>query len=120
MNAGVSETKEWPITELLVLQPDRAQLALRIEPELIWFDGHFAGHPVLPGVVQVHWAIRLGEKHLAIDGTFDSIQALKFMHVITPPAELVLDLNYSHEAKRLQFRYLDAERVYSTGRVHFS
>ena len=36
--------------------PEHRWLML-ISPELDWFRGHFPDNPVLPGVVQLHWAV---------------------------------------------------------------
>ena len=35
----------------------KANLTLRIPPNLFYLEGHFPGMPILPGVVQLHWAV---------------------------------------------------------------
>ena len=39
-----------------------ARLDLKLEPELLWFEGHFPGQPILPGVAQLHIAASMAEE----------------------------------------------------------
>jgi 3-hydroxymyristoyl/3-hydroxydecanoyl-(acyl carrier protein) dehydratase len=40
-----------------------ATYRLRVPPTLEHFRGHFPGFPILPGVVQLDWAVRFGRLH---------------------------------------------------------
>ena len=46
---------------------DGVELDLAIGPELIYFQGHFPGYPVLPGIVQIDWAVQLADQYLGTD-----------------------------------------------------
>ncbi len=108
--------------EILSVRRDEAhaQLQLRVPAELHHFDGHFDGLALLPGVVQVDWAIRLARAHFAIRGEFRQLSALKFMRVIAPGAETELALQWRADTGELAFRYGDAAKPYSSGRVRFA
>lgn len=98
---------------------DEVTLLIKLAPDNSCFEGHFPGHPVLAGVVQVDWAIRLGQAAFAIERTFQSVQVLKFKRVVTPDATLHLNLRMNGP-DRLYFRYDWAGQEASSGRVHFS
>ena len=55
-----------------------------MDADLQAFQGHFPGHPVLPGVVQVDWAIRFGTRAFGDLGGFRGIDQLKFQALIRP------------------------------------
>lgn len=93
------------------------RLRLRLPSTLMQFEGHFPGSPILPGVTQVDWAVRLASARLPVSGHFSALAGIKFMHVIAPGAEVDLDLHWTPGA--LGFRYTHAERVCSQGRVLF-
>ncbi|WP_044043775.1 AMP-binding protein [Caballeronia insecticola] len=84
---------------------DNLRYELRVPPTLIHFGGHFPNLPILPGVVQVDWAIRLASEHVAGARDAASIDRLKFMAPVPPGA--VLDLRLAHDAarRRVQFAY---------------
>jgi len=96
---------------------DGLRYELRVPPTLAHFSGHFPNLPILPGIVQVDWAIRLASEHVV--GTRDtaSIDRLKFMAPVPPGA--VLDLRIAHDAarRRVQFRYRLNGRDCSSGVV---
>jgi 3-hydroxymyristoyl/3-hydroxydecanoyl-(acyl carrier protein) dehydratase len=98
---------------------DSVRLRLRIQAGLIQFQGHFDHFPLLPGVVQVDWAIRLGRNHFSLPPNFRRLSALKFMRVTQPGAELELSLSYNG-AGELSFRYARDGDVYSSGRALFT
>lgn len=94
-------------------------LDLHVMPEIVHFAGHFPGAAILPGVVQVDWAIHFARQHLPLDGTFSALESLKFLAVVRPGARLRLSLTWDAERKRLDFAYATPLRKYSAGRVVF-
>lgn len=97
---------------------DLAELTLRVAPALRYFDGHFPGHPLLPGVVQLGWAIRYSQAEFGLDAPLRRFGPLKFQHPIQPGAEVLLRLE--HLAPRsVAFSYASPGRVYSSGRLSF-
>ena len=56
------------------------------------FEGHFPGHPILPGVVALGWLLAAGERFLG--RTLGSVELLnvKFQLVILPGTRLELTL----------------------------
>lgn len=93
-------------------------LRLFIDPALPQFEGHFPGHPILAGVVQLEWAERFGRERFGISGEFAGLEALKFQHVITPGQHITLSLAWT--PGRLEFRFHAAERQFSSGRLQFT
>jgi acyl-coenzyme A synthetase/AMP-(fatty) acid ligase/3-hydroxymyristoyl/3-hydroxydecanoyl-(acyl carrier protein) dehydratase len=88
---------------------------LRVPPSLVHFDGHFPGVPILPGVVQLDWAIRLASEHVpGVDG-LASIDRLKFTAPVRPGALLALTLAHDAPRRRVQFAYRLGERDCASG-----
>jgi len=77
---------------------DDLHYELRVPPTLAHFAGHFPGLPILPGVVQLDWAIRLAAGHVTGVRDIASVDRLKFTAPVMPGA--VLDLKLSHDAAR--------------------
>ncbi|MFP3568821.1 AMP-binding protein [Paraburkholderia sp. SIMBA_030] len=78
---------------------------LRVPPTLVHFAGHFPGLPILPGVVQVDWAMRLAAEHVPAVRQLASIDRLKFMEPVPPGALLNLTLAHDAARRRVQFAY---------------
>ena len=90
------------------IEPPRADFELIVPEDLYYLQGHFAGRPVLPGVVQVHWAISMGQRVLSLQPNFIGIEALKFHRIIEPLTPLELALEQSEDAARLKFSFSSA------------
>jgi 3-hydroxymyristoyl/3-hydroxydecanoyl-(acyl carrier protein) dehydratase len=98
---------------------NRAEFDIRVPADLYYLQGHFPGEPVLPGVIQVHWAIHLADEHFDLKPSFAGFEALKFHRIIKPetPLRLVLELN--EESGKLTFSYSSESGKHSQGRVLF-
>ncbi|WP_340115551.1 AMP-binding protein [Pelagibius sp. 7325] len=97
----------------------RVTLGMRLDPKLIYFDGHFEAAAILPGVAQVDWAIQQARKWFSIRGPFQRIEALKFFHVIPAGACVEMALEFDAEKGRLTFQYRRGDVTHSSGRIRF-
>lgn len=84
---------------------DTLHYELRVPRTLAHFAGHFPGLPILPGVVQLDWAIRLAAEHVPSVRAVASIDRLKFMAPVLPGAVLKLTLAHDAARRRVQFAY---------------
>lgn len=108
------------VVELRELAPDHRQLTLYIPHNLYYFAGHFPGNPVLPGVVQTHWAVHHARELFAGVGHFVGLEAVKFQHIIQPGAVVTLDLQWHRERGKLQFSYRSSRAQHASGRILFT
>jgi 3-hydroxymyristoyl/3-hydroxydecanoyl-(acyl carrier protein) dehydratase len=81
------------------------------------FDGHFPGFPILPGVLQIDWAVRLARQHFGQLCESYGVDGFKCRAPVLPETELVLTLEC--DAGRLRFAYRDGARTVSSGTVLF-
>lgn len=92
-------------------------LQLSVPPDLAYFSGHFPKAPVLPGVVQVEWALNLGRELLRLRGAFAGMEVLKFQQLVRPGDEIQLHLRFDAERRKLYFAYRNDTATCSSGRI---
>ncbi|MNN88763.1 hypothetical protein D3C81_2064880 [compost metagenome] len=92
---------------------------LPLEADLIAFDGHFPQARILPGVVQLDWAIHYAREAFSMPPRFERMDALKFQHVARPGDCLQLTLGWDAVKSVLSFRYVSDHGVHASGRVVF-
>jgi 3-hydroxymyristoyl/3-hydroxydecanoyl-(acyl carrier protein) dehydratase len=97
-----------------------ATYTLALAPELLAFQGHFPGDPILPGVVQIDWAVHFGAEAFGPLGTFRGMEHIKFMQILRPGDRVDLHLTFNPEAGKLVFTFASAEGKKSSGVVLFS
>jgi acyl-CoA synthetase (AMP-forming)/AMP-acid ligase II len=108
-----------PAVREVVRDGSKVALTLLVDAALPQFDGHFTGHPVLPGVAQLDWALLLGQELFDIPGDFMGMEALKFQRVVVPGTRVMLHLDWQGPG-RLSFRYESAVGPHASGRLLFS
>ena len=92
-------------------------LQLAVPPDLAYFSGHFPQAPVLPGVVQVDWAMNLGQQLMSLPHVFAGMEVLKFQQLVRPGDEIQLHLRFDAERSKLYFTYRNATVTCSSGRI---
>ncbi len=93
---------------------DEARFELVLDPELVWFDGHFPEQPVLAGVAQIHIASMLAEKLWGFIPTGKEMARVKFRRLLIPGDHVTLVL-VRHSSESLKFTYLIGDEVAASG-----
>lgn len=108
-----------PHERLLEKDGDRAVFELIAPRNLLYFDGHFPGQPILAGVAQVDWVIAYGRQCFDLPPVFRAIHSLKFHRVIPPETAIKLELMHEPRKSSLAFRISSPVGRHASGRVLF-
>jgi acyl-coenzyme A synthetase/AMP-(fatty) acid ligase/3-hydroxymyristoyl/3-hydroxydecanoyl-(acyl carrier protein) dehydratase len=106
-----------PPFRVLERSPERVLLSVEAAEGSPYFDGHFPDSPILPGVVQLEWALRLGREHFALPPDFLRLENVKFQQVIPPGTRLTLELTWAAEPGRLGFKLTSDAGAHASGRI---
>jgi 3-hydroxymyristoyl/3-hydroxydecanoyl-(acyl carrier protein) dehydratase len=113
------EELKWPRIIDQQLVGEQVTIQCYIPPQLIYFEGHMPDRPILPGIVQIHWAEAYGRRWLAVTGRFDRLEVIKFQQVILPEYKVKISLEFNSATRKLSFRYESERGVHSSGRICF-
>jgi 3-hydroxymyristoyl/3-hydroxydecanoyl-(acyl carrier protein) dehydratase len=94
-----------------------ASVDLVIPEALLYLRGHFPGMPIVPGVVQIKWAISFAHVYLGVAPAIRGMEALRFQQAMLPGARVTLDLEYAEAAGKLQFSFASELARYSSGKL---
>lgn len=97
-------------------------LDLRVPPDLVFFQGHFPGDPILPGVVQLQVVV-IGQARLAWPtlGPTREVRRLKFTRPIRPGEIIALKLTRATPGGgRIDFTLAVSGEAAATGTVRFA
>ena len=101
-------------------KPDDSQRSDRFLLHLLanqpCFQGHFPDQPILPGIVQLHWAVKLADTCLGRPSEPDEILRLKYHNIAVPPRFIELQLE-SGEGSAVQFRMQSKDGVHAQGKL---
>ena len=116
-DGATSQRPRLPQLRELEREQHRVLLEVTAPANLLYFDGHFDVAPILPGVVQVDWAVHYGRQYFDLPQGFKGINALKFQQVIQPDNPIQLELVLDSAKGGLQFRYFSEAGQHASGRV---
>jgi 3-hydroxymyristoyl/3-hydroxydecanoyl-(acyl carrier protein) dehydratase len=108
-----------PRHQLLERDGGRALLELVAPRDLVYFEGHFPGQPILAGVVQIDWVIAFGRRYFDLPPSFRGIRALKFQRVIRPESPVRVELLHEPAKAILSFKITSHSGTHASGRILF-
>jgi 3-hydroxymyristoyl/3-hydroxydecanoyl-(acyl carrier protein) dehydratase len=80
------------------------EIDLEVPEDLACFPGHFPAQPIVPGVVQLAWVVRLASERLGRALEPGVVEYLKFARRMLPRDRVTLALEPSSDGVRLSFR----------------
>ena len=106
-----------PIVTASQVTAPTAILSLVVPADLEYFDGHFPGAPIVPGVVQIGWALELASRYLDVRGDCIGMEALKFRRVMVPKLAVELTLRWAPADAKLTFSFDSEGTRFGSGRL---
>jgi acyl-coenzyme A synthetase/AMP-(fatty) acid ligase/3-hydroxymyristoyl/3-hydroxydecanoyl-(acyl carrier protein) dehydratase len=97
--------------------PQTFELVCTEPPELKYLVGHFPGTPVVPGVVQIKWAIEFGAECFGFETRVAALEVIKFRKVLLPEVTVILRLRFDAATRKLHFSYDSVHGAHSSGRI---
>ncbi|MDR0564479.1 MAG: AMP-binding protein [Azoarcus sp.] len=104
-----------PLGTVMPEGEEKIILQLKIPANLIWFEGHFPGAPVLPGVVQIDWAAWFARFYLGFDAGAANISNIKFQHAFKPHDAPRLEMVLRKNGAELEFFYTLGDKTCLNG-----
>ncbi len=110
---------EGPSVRAVTITADKALISLHVDTQLAWFEGHFPAHKVLPGVVQIDWAGKIGKALFAGEHRFSKLTNIKFKSMVLPDTTMDLELHFNAEKGALKFHFFNESESFSMGSFTF-
>ena len=89
---------------------------IRVPSDSPWFDGHFPGEPILPGVAQIGMVFDAIRKARNPDLKISSVRRVRFKRIIRPDDQLkIIAAPLKKEAGSYSFRILIQDEVVCSG-----
>ncbi|MDF7670602.1 hydroxymyristoyl-ACP dehydratase [Orbaceae bacterium ESL0721] len=101
----------------IIFNNNEVIINLFIPADLFWFKGHFPTQAILPGVIQLDWAIHYAKKFFHLDISVFQIDFVKFQNPILPNSEISLYLTWQIANQKLLYRYTCNNHDMSSGRI---
>jgi len=103
-----------------VVSPQAVALTLFVSSRICYFAGHFSQFPILPGVVQLDWAVRYAREYLLLTLPVMAVDRLKFTWPIQPNMQVKLTIEAESSGKSAAFRFWTDSLTVEGAPVNFS
>lgn len=91
----------------------------RVPLDLVYFGGHFAEFPLVPGVVELQWIRTLAERFEWGRQDIIRIENLKYQQFVRPHDEIRAEIAYDAEKNKLTFKISSNGAACASGRIVF-
>lgn len=108
-----------PEMRVMTHSANAVSLQIQIAPESPYFEGHFPGAPILPGVAQLDWVALFAREFFVLPPVFQRLEVVKFQQVIKPGMVIDMALAVDAERGRLSFALTSAMGAHANGRFIF-
>lgn len=99
---------------------DTVELDLYNRADLQQLNGHFPNMPIVPGVAQIDWVVKLAARHLGLPIEAATNFQVKFHRLTLPDTLVTLKLTYDAARQRLSFAYHQGTQVLTSGMIRMS
>lgn len=105
--------------EVLAVQRKEAvvEIEMRVPEDLACWPGHFPRYRILPGVLQLQWALEEIARWTGAAPELTRVDALKFKTPLLPGQRTRLRIRRDLDAPRFHFEFAHEGVVYSQGRI---
>lgn len=90
---------------------------LQAPADSLYFQGHFHGTPVLPGIAQLVWLTDILQDHLGTTVDIAQLEAVKFNQVVFPNESFTLQLDHDAQRNKWRFHILGDRGKLASGRL---
>jgi 3-hydroxyacyl-[acyl-carrier-protein] dehydratase len=100
-----------------------AQAQVQLSPECLWFDGHFPGNPMLPGVAQLAMVEEMLRRVLPAGCCIQAIARARFKRIVRPTERLWVKAQPASDdptQSKWNFEVSSAGELACTGVLHIS
>lgn len=91
----------------------------RVPLDLVYFGGHFATFPLVPGVVELQWVRDLAARHPWGRQRVVRVENLKYQQFVRPHDEVSVELKYDEAKNKLSFKVSNGNNSCASGRIVF-
>ena len=108
-----------PCWQLIEQQPERQQYVFEgvVPLDLTYFGGHFAAFPLVPGVIEVQWAMDLAARFEWGRYPVKQMENLKYQNFVRPNDTVQLMLRWDEDKGKLHFALRQGETACASGRA---
>lgn len=93
---------------------------VRVPKGAAWFDGHFPGSPILPGIAQLDIVYEVVRRALPCPVRVAEVNNIRFKLIIVPDDCLMVQAELRPDGGRCAFRITRDDEVVCTGSMTFS
>ncbi len=97
---------------------DGVEIDLTAPHDLAYLEGHFPETPIVPGVAQIDWAIRLAARYLHLELEAGTSFQVKYRRLFLPERPVTLTLRSKNAY--LRFEYADQGEILSSGSIRLA
>ena len=106
-----------PGLEWLQRDAQQANARWHVSVDMLVFDGHFPGAPLVPGVSQLHWVEWTARQAFALPLNFVRAEVVKFQQPILPGVVVEVALQWQAEKSALHFVLTSGQTTHASGRL---
>ena len=112
---------DWNPLQSIQREGDQLRARAQVTPSMPWFQGHFPGQPILPGVALIALTHQLVLQALGEDWQLSRVSKVRFLDLVRPGASLELRVDLHKQAEDLEAVFLidQGEKLYARGRLVF-
>ena len=99
------------IPKVLQRETTEHSLAVRfsVPSDLLFCEGHFPGHPIVPGFVLIRWGLFWINEQWGRHFQIDAISIIKFKRAVTPGQDYRFYAQWQVEQSALRFSFRDMQ-----------